>query len=151
LPWSLAFWALIAFGATRTDLVAKLSNPAYLLQVGLFIAVGIAAAALALRTAIPGLEATPTQLSPVFLAAEVSVLVAAASGPAVTHISLGHFVGLGMKCLVCTGLLAALPWFALFWAVKRGSPSSCTWRVRWVGAAAFSFCVRDDPLRLPDR
>jgi hypothetical protein len=155
LALELTILALVAFGAPRTDLVAALGDPGYLLQVGLFVAVGTVAAALALRTAIPGLEATPTQLSPVFLAATVAVLLAA-SAPADTHISLGHFVDLGMKCLVCTGLLAALPWLALFWAVKRGAPLATQSAGALVGAAAFSFacaatrlgCPIDDSLHL---
>ncbi|MBV8356332.1 MAG: DUF1109 family protein [Deltaproteobacteria bacterium] len=140
--------SLVAFGAPRPNLLAALGNPAYVMQVVLFVVVGVAAAALALRTAIPGLEATTMQLSPVFLAAAVSILVAALA-PAQTEISLGAFIGVGMKCLVCTGLLAALPWLALFWAVRRGAPLASHLAGVLVGVAAFSFACAATRLGCP--
>jgi hypothetical protein len=140
--------ALVALGAPRGDLLIALANPAYVLQVGIFVLVGVAAAGLALRTAIPGLEATTLQLSPVSLATAVAVLLAA-SVPAQSGIRLGTFIGIGIKCLVCTELFAALPWFALFWAVRRGAPLASHLAGALVGVAAFSFAFATTRLGCP--
>jgi hypothetical protein len=146
---------LIAFGVPRPDLLMALHTPWYLLQSGLFIFAGAVAAALALRTAIPGREATRNELIAVAVAAMTAVL-AAALMPAQTGISVNAFFHLGVRCLECTWVFAALPWFALFWAVKRGAPFLTRMEGVLIGTAAFSFafaatrlgCSIDDSLHL---
>ena len=146
---------LIAFGVPRPDLIAALQTPWYLLQSGLFIFAGAVAAALALRTAIPGREATREELIVVALAAMTAAL-AAALVPAHTEITVSAFFHSGVRCLVCTAVFAALPWFALFWAVKRGAPFLTRMEGVLIGTAAFSFafaatrlgCPIDDSLHI---
>ncbi len=146
---------LIAFGVPRPDLAAALQTPWYLLQSGLFIFAGTVAGALALRTAIPAREATRDELSVVAFAA-ITAALAAALVPAHTEITVNAFFHSGVRCLVCTGVFAALPWFALFWAVKRGAPFLTRMEGVLIGAAAFSFafvatrlgCPIDDSLHI---
>jgi hypothetical protein len=140
--------ALVTLLAPRADLLSALRNPSYVLEVGLFVVAGMASGAFALRTAIPGLEATTAQVVPVLMAAFIAIIVAALA-PAQTEITLGTFIGVGMKCFVCTGLFAAPPWLALFWAVKRAAPLSGELAGALVGTAAFSFAFAATRLGCP--
>jgi hypothetical protein len=147
--------ALVALVAPRPDLLSALRNPSYALEVGLFLVAGMGGAAFALRTAIPGLEATTAQLGLVLMAALIAIIVAA-SAPTRTDITLGTFIDTGLKCFACTEFLAVLPWLALFWAAKRAAPLSGKLTGALVGTAAFSFafaatrlgCSIDDSLHL---
>ncbi len=132
---------LIAFGVPRPDLAAALQTPWYLLQSGLFIFAGTVAGALALRTAIPAREATRDELSVVAFAA-ITAALAAALVPAHTEITVNAFFHSGVRCLVCTGVFAALPWLALFWAVKRGAPFLTRMEGVLIGAAIAFFSRR---------
>lgn len=148
LAFEACLLALVALFAPRPDLLSALHNPSYALEVGLFVVAGIGAAAFALRTAIPGLEATTTQLGPVLVAALIAIIVAA-SAPTRTDMMLGTFIHTGLKCFACTELLAVLPWLALFWAAKRAAPLSRELTGALVGTAAFSFAFAATRLGCP--
>ena len=69
---------------------------------------------------------------------------------------LGEFLHVGLGCALETCVLAALPWVALWWAVKRGAPMRGAGAGGLIGAAAmlFSFalmrinCAIDEPLHI---
>jgi hypothetical protein len=80
----------------------------------------------------------------------------ALGAPARMGYPLGEFVRVGIPCALETCLLGALPWAALWWAVKRGAPMRGAAAGSLIGAAAlfFSFalmrikCPIDEPLHL---
>jgi hypothetical protein len=155
LVLELAILLLVAFAAPRPDLPAKFGNLRYLFELGLFIFIGSVCAGLALRTAIPGREATRDELTAIAIAAGAVVMLVFCE-PLHTDLSLGEFLRAGARCAFCTSLLAALPWFTLFWAVRRGAPLLANLAGGLTGAAAFSFafvatrlgCPIDDSLHI---
>lgn len=148
LTLDLAILVLVALVAPRVDLSVQLLNPQYLLQLAAFVLIGSAAAWLALRTAIPGREATRAELILIWLAAMILV-VPVLFEPAGMDVTLGRFIQAGAKCLVCTVLVAALPWFALFWTVRRGAPLMLKTAGGLIGVAAFCFSFAATRLGCP--
>ena len=76
--------------------------------------------------------------------------------PMRTGYPLGEFLHVGIGCALQTCVLAALPWMALWWAVKRGAPMRGAAAGASTGAAALLFafalmrirCPIDEPLHL---
>lgn len=132
----------VAIGAGRRDLALQLRDPLYLLEVGAFIAAAIVAGWLALRAAVPGREATRSELAAALLALALAAALVLGQ-PAQQDLSLAAFIRSGAACALHTGLLALLPWFALLWAVRRGTPLRAESAGGLIGAAAllFTFAV----------
>jgi hypothetical protein len=141
--------------ATWNRSMARLDNPGYSLQIGFFAIAALIVAAMVLRAAIPGRESNPWQ--------GALAVVLAVSGTAMlffvpmrTNLSLGEFAEIGRGCAWATCAKGAIPWIALWWAVKRGAPGNGRAAGAMVGAAAmlFSFaimrldCGLDEPLHL---
>jgi hypothetical protein len=155
LALELALMALVAYRSPRPDLPLKIHNLQYLFELTAFIALGALSAGLALRTAIPGREVTTNELTLVSVIAFLAVLMVS-SEPATREGTLGAFLLTGIRCGGCTVLLAALPWCALFLAVRRGVPLATEKAGALIGAAAFSFafaatrmgCRIDDSMHL---
>ncbi len=141
--------------ATWNRSMARLDNPGYILQIGFFAIAALIVAAMVLRAAIPGRESKPWQ--------GALAVVLAVSGTAMlffvpmrTNLSLSEFAEIGRGCAWATCAKAAIPWIALWWAVKRGAPGNRRAAGAMVGAAAmlFSFaimrldCGLDEPLHL---
>jgi hypothetical protein len=150
----LAIWLTLALGillvglAThRTDLPQKLQSTQYLLELGVFIAMGTVAAVLALKTAIPGREATRNEL--VLLSTVALAAIALISCEPSRNTSLAEFIQAGIPCALFTGMFAALPWLGLFWAVRRGAPLALQSAGALIGVAAFSFAFAVGRLRCP--
>lgn len=151
----LAILGLVAGAAPRMDLPGQLRNPQYLLQLAAFVVTGAIAAWLALRTAIPSREAKRAELVIIGIAAVIAIF-SVRSGPAGVTVPWGQFIRAGSRCLICTTLLAAPPWFVLFWAVRRGAPFAVKTAGGLIGAAAFCFaftasrlgCAIDSPSHL---
>ncbi len=70
--------------------------------------------------------------------------------PLRTAYPLNEFVSLGLGCAMWTCLLAAAPWFALWWAVKRGAPMRAWTAGLAVGAAAGLCSFAWMRIRCPD-
>jgi len=155
--WLLLQVAVLGWVASHTpnDFMRKLESTRYLLEVVLFAGTAILAAVIALRSAIPGRPVRISELGGIL------VLLLAGSGlvmtqPIRTAYPLSEFVSVGLGCAMWTCLLAAAPWFALWWAVKRGAPMRAWAAGLAVGAAAalFSFawmrirCPNDERLHL---
>ena len=155
--WLLLQVVVLGWVASHTpnDFTRKLESSRYLLEVVLFAVTAILAAVIALRSAIPGRPVRIGELGGIL------VLLLAGSGlvmtqPLRTPYPLSEFVSLGLGCAMWTCLLAAAPWFALWWAVKRGAPMRAWTAGLAVGAAAalFSFawmrirCPNDERLHL---
>ncbi|MGH7933207.1 MAG: NrsF family protein [Candidatus Binataceae bacterium] len=134
----LGILALIAIVLPRAGLLAAFHNPHYLIETAFFIVAGVASAGLALRTAIPGRDATRNELLLIVGVALVAISLIV-RGPVITGVSLIEFIRAGIGCLVCTVALASLPWLALFWAVRRGAPMAPETAGWLIGLAAFSF------------
>ena len=82
-----------------SELSVELQSVRYLLELGVFAFTGIAAANLALRSAIPGREATRSDL--ILLSAGVLVGVSLIlAEPAQTDASVGEFIRIGSTALV---------------------------------------------------
>ena len=166
LPWPegarLGFWLLLegamlawVVAHTTNDFMLRLYWPSYTLEIVIFAAAAVLAARLALRSAIPGRAVSPSEV------VLVTILVAAGTAllagfPVRTSYPLGEFIRQGVTCASITCLLAAPPWIALAWAVKRLAPMRGALSGALVGASAllFSFaimriyCPLDEPLHL---
>lgn len=130
--------AMVAIVFPRARLLAAFHDPHYALEIASLGAVGVLAAALALRSAIPGRAATRNELFMLSMLG-LAVLLLIARGPATIGVSLAEFIHAGARCLGCTVILALLPWLALFWAVRRGAPMEQKSTGWLIGLAAFSF------------
>ena len=151
----LALWLLLDAGiiglvvifSPRPDIAQQLLRPAFLLQQGTLLAAGAAFAMLALRGAVPGSDAGPSERSAALL------LVVAAFGlllqEPVQPQSLAAFMTTGAVCFVCTLLLGVLPWTALFIAVRRGAPLLGARVGAHAGAGALLFAAGASRLSCP--
>ncbi|HTY56275.1 MAG TPA: NrsF family protein [Candidatus Binataceae bacterium] len=136
----LAIIILLLLFRDSNDLLIQLHNFKYSLQILVFSLVGIAAANLALRTAIPGRELTYAEL--ILTSAAVVLGVALfATEPLQTGASLAQFVHLGSSLVFYMISLAAVPWVVLFQLVRRGVPLRPGLSGGLVGAAAFSLAL----------
>lgn len=155
--WLVLQAAVLAWAVSHTpnDFMRKLEIPRYLLEVALFAGAAIIMAAIALRSAIPG---RPVRTSELVIAL---LLLLAGTGllltqPMRTGYPLSVFIGVGRWCAIGTCVLAAAPWLALWWAVKRGAPMRAGLAGLAVGGAAamMSFalmrlkCPNDERLHL---
>jgi len=148
LGLELAILVLVALADPRPDLTEQFGNPRFLFQLAVFIVAGSAAAGLALRTAIPGREATRGELIVLAFTAPI-VIAAILSAPARSNVSIWQFLRAGTWCLGCTAALGALPWAILFWTVRRGAPFMLETEGMLIGAAAFSFAFAASRLGCP--
>jgi hypothetical protein len=154
LALELAILTFVGLTAPRPDLETQLGNLRYALELSTLLSMGTLAAVLALRSAIPGREATRNEL--LMISTLAMVAVALVWGESQPPVRLDQFMQKGIKCVGCETLLAALPWFVLFWAVRRGTPLVAGTAGGLVGLAAFSFafaatrlgCPIDSPLHL---
>jgi hypothetical protein len=141
---------------TGNNFMLKLGWPTYVLEIVFFALAAALSAQLALRSAIPGRRVRPAEaeFSILLVLAGTTVLILAR--PIDTSGSMGEFVRTGIRCMRDTCALAALPWLALWWAVKRGVPLRGGISGVYVGAGAlfFSFalmriaCPIDEPLHV---
>jgi hypothetical protein len=144
LSLRLATWAilevavllLVLHSTSRTDLTQQMRNPWYLLSVGGFVLAGALGAALALRSAIPGREPRTAESALLIVLAFSSALLSLHL-PFKGNLLVTTFVKEGLPCVHGIVMLAAIPWFALLWAVRRGVPLSAGLAGALVGAAAF--------------
>jgi hypothetical protein len=156
--WLLLESIVLLWVATHTgnDFMRKLSHLDYALEVVFFGAAAALAAMMALRVAIPGRSAGPGEVALAVVLVLIGTALVVVGEPARTGYPLGEFLHVGIGCALQTCVLAALPWLALWWAVKRGAPMRGGAAGALTGAAAllFSFalmrigCPIDDPLHL---
>lgn len=110
--------------------------------IALLLLSGIIAGHLALRTAIPGREVGSWYL--LFAAAVLCTTCAAVTLETGIVAPPGQLINLASICA-----LGALPWVALFWAVRRGVPSHPAKTGGLVGLAAFCFALAEHRLLMP--
>jgi hypothetical protein len=151
----LALWLTLELGILlvglvthRLDLPQKLQSTQYLLELGIFIAMGVIAAVLALKTAIPGREANRNELALLTIMALAAIILISCE-PSSNTTSLTQFIHTGIPCALFTCIFAALPWLGLFWAVRRGAPLALQTAGALVGVAAFAFAFAICRLRCP--
>jgi len=116
---------------------------------------GVIAAYFALRAAVPGRELYPAEVVLLLIVTLLFSLLLLHQ-PSDARLQLSQFIAVGKVCALSVLMLAALPWLALLWAVKRASPLSPGLDGALIGAAAFlcSFalmrlnCPIDDGLHL---
>jgi len=156
--WLLLESIMLLWVATHTgnDFVRKLGHLDYALEVAFFGAAATLAAMMALRVAIPGRSAGPREIALAVVLVLIGTALVAVGEPARTGYPLGEFLHVGIACALQTCILAALPWMALWWAVKRGAPMRGAVAGGLIGAAALLFafalmrigCPIDEPLHL---
>lgn len=139
LEAAVAAWVL---RHTHNDFIRKLGTPDYALQTFLFAAAAVVAAVIALRCAIPGRQTRSATVALAIVMVAVGTALVMMQ-PMRTGDSLGEFIRVGRTCAYQTCLLAAAPWVALWWAVRRGAPMRGGWAGLAVGCAAllFSFAL----------
>ena len=141
---------------TGSDFMRKLGHLDYALEVMLFAGAATLAAMLALRLAVPGRRAGPREVALLIVLVLIGTALVIVGEPMRTGYPLGEFLHVGIGCALETCTLAALPWMALWWAVKRGAPMRGAAAGLATGAAAllFSFammrigCPIDEPLHV---
>jgi len=126
----------------------KIQSLAYVLELGAFASASILAAGLALRSAIPGDEATRSEFLLIFMVAVVGISFVLYE-PMHAEVSLNSFIRAGWLCMCCTYVLAAPSWLALLWAVRRGIPLASATSGGLIGAAALLFTFSVTRLRCP--
>lgn len=156
--WLLLESIVLLWVATHTgnDFMHKLGHLDYAVEVVFFAAAAALAAMMALRVAIPGRSAGPREVALAVVLVLIGTALVVVGEPARTGYPLGEFLHVGIGCALQTCVLAALPWIALWWAVKRGAPMRGATAGALTGAAAllFSFalmrigCPIDEPLHL---
>ena len=156
--WLLLESIMLLWVATHTgnDFVRKLGHLDYALEVAFFGAAATLAAMMALRVAIPGRSAGPREIALAVVLVLIGTALVVVGEPARTGYPLGEFLHVGIACALQTCILAALPWMALWWAVKRGAPMRGAVAGGLIGAAALLFafalmrigCPIDEPLHL---
>ncbi len=139
---------LVGLATHRADLSQKLQSVQYLLELMVFIVMGMVAAILALKTAIPGREATRIELA-LLSAVALAAIALISCEPSYNVTSLAEFIQAGIPCAFFTATFAALPWLGLFWAVRRGAPLALQTAGALIGVAAFSFAFAVGRLRCP--
>lgn len=133
-----AIAAAVVFGLRR-DVAVQVGRPRLFLEIALCMTAGALAAAVALRAAVPGRKSTP------LVAAFWAVL--ACAGALLTSIEADavpldwQFVASGIQCVASILAFAALPWAALFVAMRRGAPLAGSVAGLYAGAAAFLFAA----------
>src|SRR5215467_12817587 len=156
LSWRLAVWALLEVAVLlfalhntrRTDLEQQMQNLWYLLGVGGFVLAGSLGAALALHSAILGREPRAVQSVLLMVLALGSALLILRE-PFKTNLLVTTFIQKGMPCAQGIVVLAAIPWVALIWAVRRGAPLSPGFGGAFIGVAAFLTSFAFMRLRCP--
>ncbi|HEY2775870.1 MAG TPA: NrsF family protein [Candidatus Binatia bacterium] len=160
LAWWLALQAVTLGSAflfgLREDLALHLHDGRFLLELVAFIAAGSIAGGIALSAAVPGMtKGRGTLAIPLVIGAFAFALLSlepALSG----NRSTGRFLFEGMRCVGAIASFSALPWVALFIAVRRGAPLDRNYAATCTGAAALLFaaaavriaCPVDDGLHL---
>ena len=144
-PWArLSAWlglglvvvGVVALGGLRSDLIARLREPVFLIELATLLAGATLFAVLAFRAAIPG--CAPRRWETVLAIG----LVAAAAAvsfyrPVHAELSMAQFFHMGLGCAARTFLIALAPWCALVMAIRRGAPLAGAAAGALSGAAAF--------------
>jgi hypothetical protein len=120
-------------------LSALIRNAGPIYTTGLATVVSIPAAFLALRSAIPGREVTPQELA-LLIAMVCAALLIGFGAPAAPVLS-SEFLQAGVVYVARFIGVVALPWVALFWAVRRGVPLQPVKTGALVGLSAFCFAL----------
>jgi hypothetical protein len=115
----LAVGTVVEIAGLRPDVGARLASPGFLAEIACLGAATVAGAWVALRGAVPGLDAGRGRR---VLAA--TVVAGGALGLAGTRFSpatpFATFVDAGVPCALTSVVLALVPWAAVLWAVRRG-------------------------------
>ncbi len=141
--WVLLAAAIVGIGAAvagRADLWEQFQQPARLFAIAPVLLATIAAAYLALRSAIPDRAASVAELSALALTM-AGALVAAHFAPAAAAESLRGARGPGLNAIQRMAGLATGPGLALFWAVRRGFPVQARTTASLIGVAGFGFSL----------
>jgi Negative regulator of sigma F len=135
LCWTLLESIILALAGAlsrRQCLSPGIDYPGLIVSSGLSITASLAAAFLALRSAVPGCEITWRAL--VLLTA---VVIGTVALPSATPSGVCQGIISAVQLLG----LAALPWSALFWAVRRGVPLQPQKSGAVIGLSAFSLAL----------
>src|SRR6266436_5403720 len=132
--------ALVAVFRGSADLGRLIHSPQDLVGIAALFLTSIAAASIALRSAIPGREVTRSELL-LLIAVVFATFAISSITPSIGILTLREFFGAGATPVLGLLDLAALPWLALFWAVRRGVPLQPVATGALVGIAAFCFAL----------
>jgi negative regulator of sigma F NrsF-like protein len=147
VPIRVALWILLegiivmlAAAFSSSALMLGLTHdPGRALGVAALVFASIGAAFLALRSAIPGREATTAEVLLLATAIAGAIMVSVESRASADAFAVSFHAGLSANLQIVG--FAALPWLVLFWAVRRGVPLDPGKSGGLVGAAAFCFAL----------
>ncbi len=141
--WVLLDAAIVGIGAAvagGADLREQFQQPARLFAITPVLLATIAAAYLALRSAIPDRAASVAELSALVLTMAGALMVANFA-PVAAAESLRAARGSGLSAILRMTGLATGPGLALFWAVRRGVPVQARATAGLIGVAGFGFSL----------
>ena len=124
----------------RQDLGDHLHHPPFVLELGMLVTGGALAARLALRAAVPGLTIGGREMTWPLLLLSAAVLLMSLD-TTTTAGSTARFIASGAQCFGCIVGFAAMPWIALWVALRRGAPLDGGVAGTYAGAAAFLFAA----------
>jgi hypothetical protein len=127
--------ALVALAGLRPGAAGLVTKPLVLAEIASLGTATLAAAWIAFRASIPGLDRGRAGAILVGSLATGAVLSLAQTRPLIGG-SLSAFVGAGIGCTLSSIVIAVIPTAALIWAVARGAALHAAWAGATAGLAA---------------
>jgi hypothetical protein len=118
LEMGILMWVMTG---SSSNVIGRLKEPAYTMEVLFFGFAAVILAALALRSAIPGRYLSTREATIAGLLALAGTLLITAAAPMDATRSVAEFVRVGLQCALRIGLYSALPLVALWWMIVRGA------------------------------
>lgn len=153
LEIGILMWVMTGSGS---DVIGRLKEPAYAMEVLFFGSAAVILTALALRSAIPGRYLSTREATIAGLLALAGTLLITASAPMDTTRSVAEFVRVGLQCALRIGLYSALPLAVLWWMIVRGASMQGGLSGLLAGGSAVFFamtilrleCPNNEPLHI---
>jgi hypothetical protein len=153
LEIGILLWVMTGSGR---NVIERLKEPAYAMEVLFFGSAAIILATLALRSAIPGRYLSAREATLAGLLALAGTLLITMAVPMDMTRPVAEFVRVGLQCAVRIGLYSALPLAALWWMIVRGASMKSGLSGLLAGGSAVFFgmtilrleCPNNDPLHI---
>jgi len=128
VSFRLAIWMALEIGilmcvmtGSSGNVIERLKEPAYAMEVLFFGFAAVILAMLALRSAIPGRYLSAREAMLAGLLALAGALLITLAAPMDMTRPVAEFVRVGLQCALRIGLYSALPLAALWWMIVRGA------------------------------
>ena len=147
LEIAILLWVTTGSGS---NVIERLKEPAYAMEVLFFGFAAVILATLALRSAIPGRYLSAREASLAGLLALAGTLLITVAAPMDMTPPVAEFVSVGLHCALRIGLYSALPLAALWWMIVRGASMQGGLSGLLAGGSAVFFAMTILRLECPD-